>query len=150
MVVLVTCKNEDDPIKMKVLEWSQQCYIIHQFLRCSRAANSLIGDGILTKFKLIRAYIVVLLIYKNKYDLFKFESTRVVTTFLPLSVYGDFLRCSRAANPKTQCLIWPNFKPIQALIVDLFTCKNEEDPIKNEGARVAQQYPSIFKMLKGS
>ena len=69
---------------MKVLEWSQQCYIIHQFLRCSRAANSLIGDGILTKFKLIPAFIVVLIIHKNEYDLFKFESTRVVTTFLPL------------------------------------------------------------------
>ena len=26
--------------KIKALEWSQQCYIIHQFLRCSRAANS--------------------------------------------------------------------------------------------------------------
>ena len=69
--------------KMKALEWSQQCYIIHQILRCSRAANSLIGDGILTKFKLICAFIVVLLICKNEYDLFKFESTRVVTTFLP-------------------------------------------------------------------
>ena len=23
MVVLVTCKNEEDPLKMKVLEWSQ-------------------------------------------------------------------------------------------------------------------------------
>ena len=48
--------------KMKVLEWSQQCYIIHQFIRFSRAANSLKGDGILTKFKLIGAFIVVLLI----------------------------------------------------------------------------------------
>ena len=48
--------------KMKALEWSQQCYIIDQFLRCSRAANSLIGDGIFTKFKLIGAFIVVLLI----------------------------------------------------------------------------------------
>ena len=48
--------------KMKGLEWSRQCYIINQFLRCSRAANSLIGDGILTKFKLIAAFIVVLLI----------------------------------------------------------------------------------------
>ena len=48
--------------KMKALEWSQQCYIIHQFLRCSREANSLKGDGILTKFKLIQAFIVVLLI----------------------------------------------------------------------------------------
>ena len=36
--------------KIKALEWSQQCYIIHQFLRCSRTANSLVGDGILTSF----------------------------------------------------------------------------------------------------
>ena len=63
--------------KVKAQEWSQLCYIIHQFLRCSRSANSLIGDGILTKFKLIRAFIVVLLICKNEYGLFKFESTRV-------------------------------------------------------------------------
>ena len=69
---------------MKALEWSQQCYIIHLFLRCSRAAYSLIGDGILTKFTLIQAFMVVLLICKNEYDLFKFESTSVVTTFLSL------------------------------------------------------------------
>ena len=77
--------------KMKALEWSQQCYIIHQLLRCSREANSLIGDGILTKFKLIAAFIVVQL--------------------------------------------------------------SEEDPIKNECARVVTlllHYPPIFKMLKGS
>ena len=70
--------------KMKALEWSQQCYIIHQFLRYSRTANSLIGDGILTKFKLLRGFTVVLLICKNEYELLKFERTRVVTTFLPL------------------------------------------------------------------
>ena len=71
---------------------------IHQFLRWSRRANSIIGDGILTKFKLIQAFIVVLVICKNKEDPFKIESTRVVTTFLPLLVYGDFSRYSRAAN----------------------------------------------------
>ena len=26
MVVLVNCKNEEDPLKMKVLEWSQQIF----------------------------------------------------------------------------------------------------------------------------
>ena len=104
-------------------------------LRCSRAANSLIDDGILTKFKLIQAFIVVL-ICKHEYDLFKIESTRVVTTFLPLEVYWDFLRHSRAANPTVQGLICPNCEPIQAFMVDLVTCKNEEDPIKNESARV--------------
>ena len=62
MVVLVPARMKKIQSKLKALKWSQQCYIIHQFLRCSRAANSLIGDGILTKFKLIRAFIVVLLI----------------------------------------------------------------------------------------
>ena len=48
------------PVRMKkiqsimmALDWSQKCYIIHQFLRCSRTAYSLMGDGILTKVKFI-------------------------------------------------------------------------------------------------
>ena len=49
-----------------------------------REANSIIGEGILTKYELIQASIVVLLICKNEEDPFKIESTRVVTTFLPL------------------------------------------------------------------
>ena len=84
--------------KMKVLECSQQFNIIHQFYRCSRAANSIVGDGTLTKFKLIQAFIVVLMICKIEEDQFKIESTKVVTTDLPLYVYWDFSRRSRAAN----------------------------------------------------
>ena len=41
-------------------------------------------DGILTKFKLIQALMVVLIVCKNEEDPFKIESTRVVTIFLPL------------------------------------------------------------------
>ena len=67
--------------KMMVLEWSQHYQSI---LRCSRAANSIIVVGTLMKFKLIQAFIAVLLICKNEYDLLKNESARVVTTFLPL------------------------------------------------------------------
>ena len=37
-------------------------------------ANSIIGDGILTKFKFIQALIVVLLISKIKEDLFKLKA----------------------------------------------------------------------------
>ena len=81
---LLPARTKKIQSKMKVLEWSQQCYIIHQFLRCPREANSLIGDGILMKFKLIQALIVVLIVCKNEEDPFKIESTRVVTTFLPL------------------------------------------------------------------
>ena len=49
--------------------------------------------------------------------------------------------------------MWPKIKHIQTFMGVLVTCKNEEDPFKNEGARVVTtmlHYPSIFKMLKGS
>ena len=32
--------------------------------------------------------------------------------------------------------IWPNFEVVRDVMDVLFTCKYEEDPIKNEGARV--------------
>ena len=57
MVVLVTCKNEEDLIKNKPLECSHSYASI---FRRSRAANSAISAGIPTKFKLIQAFIVVL------------------------------------------------------------------------------------------
>ena len=41
MVVLIACKNEEDPIKMKALECSQQCTSIFQTLVVSsRKSNS--------------------------------------------------------------------------------------------------------------
>ena len=51
--------------KMKALEWSQHYPSI---LRCSSGANSIIGDGILMKFKLIQAFIVVLVTCTNDED----------------------------------------------------------------------------------
>ena len=68
---------------MKELEWSQHYSLI---FKMSRGANSKIKiyDGILMKFKLIQALIVVLIVWKNEEDPFKIESTRVVAIFLPL------------------------------------------------------------------
>ena len=50
-------------------------------VRCSMGTNSIIGDETVAKFKLIKPFIVVLLICMNEEDPFKIESTRVVTTF---------------------------------------------------------------------
>ena len=58
------------------------------------------------------------------------------TRFLPLLVYEDFSRHSRAANAAVLGPIWPNFKLFRDVMDVLVTCKYEEDPIKNEGARV--------------
>ena len=37
----------------------------------------------------------------------------------------------------------PKFELIQAFMNILVTCKNEEDPIKNEGARVFTRFPPL-------
>ena len=37
---------------------------------------------------------------------------------------------------ETSGWIWPNFKPIQALMYDIITCKYEKDQIKNSREKV--------------
>ena len=77
----------------------------------------------------------VLTTCKNEDDRIKNEGARVFTRIRPLIVYGDFSRHSRAANSAVLGPIWPNFELVRDVIDVLVTCKYEEDPIKNEGAR---------------
>ena len=39
--------------------------------------------------------------------------------------------------------ILPNFEPIRAFMVVLVTCKNKEEQIKNEGARVVTRFSPL-------
>ena len=55
----------------------------------------------------------------NDEDPFENEGTRVVTTWLPLYVYGDYSRCLSADNSEVSGRILPYFKLIQAFIVVL-------------------------------
>ena len=93
---------------------------------------------------------VVLVTYKYEEDPLKNEDARVLTR-----LYDVFFRRSRANNSEVSGRVLPKFELIQAFIVFLITCKNEEDPIKNEGARVLTSFPhyksmGIFQTLKGS
>ena len=47
-----------------------------------------------------------------------------------------YFRCSSAADFVAGGQVWSIIKLIQAFIGLHVTCKNEEDPFKNEGARV--------------
>ena len=78
----------------------------------------------------------ILVTCKNEEDPIKNEGARVFTRFLPLLVYGDFLIWSRAGNSTVLGRIWLKFELVRDIMVVLLTCKNKEDPIKNEGARV--------------
>ena len=62
-----------------------------------------------------------------------------------------FFKRSRAANSAVHGQIWPNFELIQDLMVVLVTCKNEKDPIKNEGARVfTTLYINFFRRSRAN
>ena len=52
------------------------------------------------------------------------------------SLEVDFSDAKRQLTPHFSGGMPPNFELIQAFMVVLVTCKNEEVPIKNEGARV--------------
>ena len=106
------------------------------FFRRSRATNSEVSSGILPKLELIQAFIVVLVTCKNEEYPNKNEGARVLTR-----LYDVFFRRSRATNSEVSGGILPKFELIQAFIVVLITCKNEEDPIKNEGTRVLTRFP---------
>ena len=59
------------------------------------------------------------------------------------------LRCSGAANSAVLNPIWPNFELVRDVMVVLVTCKNEEDQIKNEGARVLTTLNINFLDVQG-
>ena len=101
------------------------------------------------KFELIQAFMHVLDTCKNEEDPIKNEGVRVFTRFLPLYVYGDFSRRSRAANSAVRVPIWPNFELVRDVLDVLVTCKYEEDPIENEGARVVTTLYSNFSDAQG-
>ena len=61
----------------------------------------------------------------------------------------NFFRRSRAANSAVLGRIWPKFELVRDIIDVLVTCKYEEDPIKNEGARVLTRLYDVFSDAQG-
>ena len=65
LVVLITCKNKEDPIINEGARVITRVYVVF-FFRGSRAANFAVSGKILPKFELIQAFMVVLVTRKNK------------------------------------------------------------------------------------
>ena len=53
------------------------------------------------------------------------------------------LKCSRVGNSVVNGGIRLKFELIQAFMHALVTCQNDEDPIKNKGARVAPTFLTL-------
>ena len=89
MGVLVACKNEEDPIKMKALEWSQHYSLIFSDTREQRTLKSVMESC--RKSNSSKLFMVGLVTCKNKEDPSKNEGTRVVQNIFPIiSLWGFF------------------------------------------------------------
>ena len=73
MVVLVTCKNEEDPIKNEAARVFTTLY--QDFFR--RTSQSGVSGWIWPKFELIQSFMHMLVTYKNEEDLIKCEGAGV-------------------------------------------------------------------------
>ena len=78
VVILVTCKNEEDPLKNKDARVATTQNM--DFFKHSRADNSAFRSPSWSKFKLIQDVIDVLVTSKNKENPNKNEGARVATT----------------------------------------------------------------------
>ena len=77
----------------------------------------------------------VLVACKNEEDPIKNEGARVVTT-----LFVDFSHAQGQLTPKSVMESCRNSNPFKLFMVDLVTCKNEEDPLENEGTRVVTTF----------
>ena len=68
------------------------------------------------------------------------ECTQHFSHYKSIEIFSDVQGVSYSADPG---LILPNFEPIQALIAVLVTYKNEENPMKNERARVLTRFSPL-------
>ena len=59
------------------------------------------------------------------------------------------LECSQDFSHYKSSPIWPNFELVRDVMDVLVTCKYEENPIKNEGARVVTTLYSKFSDAQG-
>ena len=129
MVVLLACKNEENPIKNGGDRVFTTLYINFSDAQGQITLELVAVSGRnLNSSKLSCMSLLPMIDSKMK----ELECSQDFSHY----VYGDFSRRSRAANSAVLGPILPNFKLVRDVMYVLVTCKYEEDPIKNEGARV--------------
>ena len=134
MVVLLTCKNEEDPIKnrgarvfttfyIKFSDVQGQITLVFVVVsgRNLNSSNILCMSSLPARMRLIKSKIKEL---ECSQDLSNYKSMVI------------FSRRSRASNSAVLGPIWQNFELVLDVIDFLVTYQYEEDLIKNRGARV--------------
>ena len=141
MGLLVACKNKEDPIKNEGAR-----VVTTIFINFSDAQGQLTPKSVMESCRNSKPSKLLWLVFLSARMKKIHPKMKVLEWSQHFSHYkstGIFSRRSRAANSYIPGRILPNFKPIRDFMVVLVTCKNKEEQIKNEGARVV----TIFSPL---
>ena len=143
---LLSAKMKKIRSKMKALECSQHYKSNLQMLKGITLESVVVSGQNLnsSKFSCISS-----LPARTKMIQSKMKELEWSQRFSHYKSMGFFSRRLKAANSAALSLIWPNFEHFRDFMVVLFTCKNEEDPIKDEGASVLTTLYSNFSDAQG-
>ena len=141
MVVLLTCKNKEDPIKNEGARVYTTLYInfsdaqgqitLELVMVSGRNLNS-------SKLSCMSSLPARMRMIESKIK--ELECLQDFSHYKSMGV----TRCPRAVNSAVLGPIWPNFELVRDVMDVLVTCKYEEDPIKNEGARVFTTFSPLY------
>ena len=112
------------------------------FLRCSRAAYSVVVGPIWPKFELIY-HIMHVIIWKAQGSKFGKDQININQYYVVTSI---FRRLRTSTHSVVRGEIGPKSNRIQAFIYVLITCKYEKDQIKNSGENMMTLFSLILSL----
>ena len=134
MDVLVTCKYEEDPIKNEGARVDTTLY--SNFSDAQGQITLVLVSVSGRNLNSSKLSCMSSLPARMRMIDSKMKELEYSQDFSQYKSMGIFSRRSRAANSAVLGPSWPNFELVRDVMNVFFTCKYEEDPIKNEGARV--------------
>ena len=134
MDVLVACKYEEDPIKNEGATVVTTLY--SNFSDAQGQITLVIVSVSRRNLNSSKLSCMSSLPARMRMTESKMKEIECSQDFSRYKSMGDFSRRSRAANTAVLGPIWPNFELVRNVMDVLVTCKYEEDPIQNKGARV--------------
>ena len=114
MVVLLTSKNEEDPIKNEGARVLTRLYITFSNTQRQLTPQSVVESTSFLQVKTHTSFYSCPRYLQE--DPIKNKGTRVLTKFLPFEVYGNFFRSSRAANSAVLRRIMLKFELVRDFI----------------------------------
>ena len=140
MDVLVTCKYEEDPIKN---EGARVVTTLYSNFLDARGQITLVLVSVpgrtLNSSKLSCMSSIPARMRMIDSKMKELECSQDFSHFKSMGIFPD----ARAAYSAVLGPIWPNFELVRDVMNVLVTCKYEEDPIKNEGARVVTTFSPL-------